>query len=294
MTKKIDFTEVVEVVARGVKAQTKAQWDVGDALIRAVGGPTPDGRNDGSSEKLEACSEELAKHGFEYSPNTLRNLRLMAHIYPKKRRHLDLSFGVHNDANDPDTLDDIIAKAPQGQKIVQSYVRSVMQARELAHQRKLDKERERRQVEFEKAREEREEAEELARKARTKEEKEEADEKIAAAEQKQRENRVPPTRTDIPKVVPSAEEAAGLIGKLEFDMELSRVWASLNGISKKYDSLIKSLSQDDVDLAVERLDNVILKANQLADHICKKARKIRKPAEKAMPIYLQSIPGGKS
>jgi|SRR5581483_9937513 len=46
-------------------------------------------------------------------------LRWRSSTYPSCRRLYDLSFGVHEDAGNPDMLDAIIADAPKGQAITQ-------------------------------------------------------------------------------------------------------------------------------------------------------------------------------
>src|SRR5262245_47423430 len=104
--KRIDFSEIVQIVIHGERGYTRFRWELGDALIRAIGRPSPKVRIEGSYAQLEACAEELERHGFEYETASLRNLWQTAAHFPKDLRK-SLPWHVHHIAGSPEMLDTI-------------------------------------------------------------------------------------------------------------------------------------------------------------------------------------------
>lgn len=109
-------------------AQEASQFSLGDALIEETGEPPKGGTGpDGSYIKLDKARVCLLKNGVDYSSNYLRKIRNVAFIFrPSTRR--TVSFCMHQEAGNPETLDACIASLPKGQKLdvdfVQAFVRS--------------------------------------------------------------------------------------------------------------------------------------------------------------------------
>jgi len=83
-------------------------WAIGDALVKDCGPAiaSDSSKHNGSFVKLKAVAAELTKLGYqEYAIVTLTHLRDTATAFPTNRRHYELSFNTHFEANNPDFLD---------------------------------------------------------------------------------------------------------------------------------------------------------------------------------------------
>lgn len=249
MTRKIDFSAVKAFIAKGDKAARLFQWKVGDLLIAALGPPHLDDASAG--HELMRLSKELEADGHEYAPATLRQLRLMAHAFPETRRHYDLSFGIHADARDPDTLEAIIAQAPPGQGIVQAYVRAQMQAREVAVMRALEEERARREREVVQAKKD-------LRDVRDAHRRKELEERI-------RKLKVPPRRHEIERREPDADEMTSLVAKARFDVLIGRIQELVKELEEDHVQFFPHFTETEVECAVNDLLEIANKTRSLSD-----------------------------
>jgi hypothetical protein len=261
------FPNILALVAKGAKTQTRFQWELGDTLVQEIGPPQRDGA---TGARFEALSEELKQHGHEYEVTSLRALRNIAYAYPDNRRYPALSFGVHQDAGDPDVLDAIVEGAPKGQLIVQAYVRMIMQAMALERQRKLDAETDRRRDAADKARREREEAEAAARTAKTASERKAAADRATAAAQRERQNKVPPKRGEIPKGKPKAADLPILLARAAFARDLARAKKIVGALRETYAEFIPAFGDVDIENGHEELMAIAEMARAFADLLHKR------------------------
>ena len=253
-----------------VKKSENAQWEIGDALIAEIGPPPKSSVVDGSRKKLEVVAKELQANGFDYQVDTLLDLRNIAAAFPPRSRLPALGFSLHQTARNPETLNAIVEGAPRGKKITRLYIREVVAAQALAHLRELEAEKERRAHNAEIARREREAAEDAARKATSASERRAAEERAAAASKRLEQNRVPPTKKDIPKSKPSPEDTPILIAKMEFNRDLNGVKLQLKRMRENIEPFVKAgvMTQTDVDLGIEELVSI----QQLTDALLKLLR----------------------
>jgi hypothetical protein len=85
-------------------------WELGAALEKEC--PVGEsGVDNQSGSKLTQCSEELKRHGLEYTPASLHRIRTISKAYPNATRVAPLSFAVHRAAGTPDMLEKIVARA---------------------------------------------------------------------------------------------------------------------------------------------------------------------------------------
>jgi len=104
------------------KAESQAQWSVGDAVLEDI--PIQRvGVRDGSLERLAALAKS---RGYErYTADSLRRLRSVASRFPDVRRRTSYSWTIHEEAGDPDTLDEIIRMAEaEGVSVTFRYARA--------------------------------------------------------------------------------------------------------------------------------------------------------------------------
>jgi hypothetical protein len=265
--RKLDFSEIVAIVTKGERAHTRFQWELGDALIQTIGRPSSGGENDGSYAKLEACSEELSQHGYEYEAHTLRTFRFIATKFPAARRRAGLSFETHREAADPDMLDTIIAGAPRNQKITRDYVREVMRGLALARQRELDADTERRRQVADKARQEREAAEADQHRAKTAAERKAAAEKAAAAAKREKAANAPPRARDVPHTKPKPEDVPIFVATAAFLRDLSTIKRGLTKLRETYAPLLKVFPREDIENGHEELMIIAERARAFADEL---------------------------
>ena len=262
--KRLNFSTVIAIAAKGFKAMTRTQWEIGDELLRVIGAPA---RDAGSSARFEQCSEDLLEHGLEYEPATLRTLRDVAFNFPVNRRYPALSFGVHADADTPDTLDAIVEGAPKNQPVVQAYVRSVMRAMALDRQREIDAESARREKARAKAQREREEAEEEARRAKTAAEKKAASDRATAAAHRERQNKMPPKRKDVPLRKPKAEDVPIMVARAAFAKDLAQAKKIVGALRETYAAYIPAFTDADIENGHEELMAIAELARSFATHL---------------------------
>src|SRR4051794_30933998 len=93
---------------RAWNRRCKKQWTVGDAVLEDI--PIQRvGVRDGSLERLAALAKS---RGYErYTADSLRRLRSVASRFPDVRRRTSHPWTIHEEAGDPDTLDEIIRMA---------------------------------------------------------------------------------------------------------------------------------------------------------------------------------------
>jgi hypothetical protein len=161
-------------------------WDIGDALLEEVG--PPPSHKDGSYAAMSEVVEELEDAGLDterFCISYLAQIRLVAYNFPTSKRRARLSFSVHWEAKNPETLEQIVANAGQ-RKISKRFVRQVVQRQrekaERQHQAELERNRTKKAV----ARDRLRDAEEAKRKARTQAEREEALREVQAAREQVR------------------------------------------------------------------------------------------------------------
>lgn len=264
MRKNIDWSDVAPFIAKGDKSVRRFQWDTGDRILGKMGRPGADDGED--NRQLDNLADILKnEYAVEYAVTTLKQLRLMAYAYPEDRRHHELSFGVHADARDPDTLDAIINKAPRGQKIVQAYVREQMRARDVAHRREMEKEADRRRHNAEIAKKERDKAEREKREATTIAERKAAAERLKVAEQSLRKNLAPPKPGEVARVEPEAKDIPALVARSRYDVIVSRIQELTNELVEDHLVFFSDLSKAEMEHAVDAHLGLVEQHRKLAD-----------------------------
>lgn len=263
--KKIDFSEIITLVGKGERTHTRFQWELGDALIRAIGRPSPSGAQDGSFAKLEACSEELKQHGYEYEALTLKNLRFNAWRFPPESRDSGIGWHAHYLAGTPEMLDIVIEGAPRNQKITAAYVLSVTRGMALARQQELAAETEQRRVAYEKAKREREAAEAEAKTAKTAAEREAAADRAKAAMKKQKASKSSPKKREAPTTKPKPEDVPLLVARAAFAADLSQIRRSVTKLRETYEPLLAGFTDADTEHGHEVLMTVAEMARSFAD-----------------------------
>lgn len=272
-----DFAEVFTIVERGERAIRAYQFELGDALNRAVGPPSRDGRNNGSAAKLEDCSRQLLMRGHEYTADALRKLRDTAAIFPPGSREPGVSFSSHRIAGTPEMLRTIIQSAPEGQLITASYVSGVMTARAIERQREIDRvfaeETKLRQRKTEEARRERERAEADARNARSVAARREAEQRAKAAAKKEAANKTPVKRPEIPEDSTRPEDVPVLLARVAFTTGLADQVRTLKKLAKDVEPFIAAgaLEQATVEYAFDTLTEL----KSLADTLQTRLRKLK-------------------
>ena len=264
MRKNIDWSDVAPFIAKGDKSVRRFQWDTGDRILEKMGRPGADDGDD--SRQLDNLAAILKNDfGVEYATTTLKQLRLMAYAFPPDRRRHELSFGVHADARDPDTLDAIINKAPPGQKIVQAYVREQMRAREVAHRREMEKEADRRRHNAEIAKKERDRAERDKASAKTIEDRKAAAERLRVAEQSLRKNLAPPKPGEVARIEPPKEAIPALVARSRYDVLVGKIQELTNELVEDHLLFFSDLSKAEMEHAVDAHLGLVEQHRKLAD-----------------------------
>jgi hypothetical protein len=99
-------------VIEAAQKRESAQWEIGDALVRAVGmGPSNNGVNDGSLAVFEEISVALEQVGINHDAKYLSQLRTVSWVFPRSERSDPTSWSVHYLAGSPNMLKRIIARA---------------------------------------------------------------------------------------------------------------------------------------------------------------------------------------
>lgn len=183
-----NFPRLLAAVQEG----ERSQWRIGDALIAECPGNEKDGEdgvNTGLYRRIEQAAQFLFERGFEqYNTHSLGQMRRLAVVFPKNRRHANLSYGVHQSAGTPDVLDEIVAGSRR-KFFGSEYVRAIRAAQRRAEEEHRAAEREAAAKEAERAQREMEKAREQAREAQSKEAKERAREKAEEAKERRDEAR---------------------------------------------------------------------------------------------------------
>ena len=108
MSKKVNYPKVLAAAMKG----EGALWEIGDALIEAVGPPSQNGVHDQSYTKLKPIVAELFDHGIEqYDEKHLSRLRVTAHTFPSPHRVRGVSWTAHYEARNPENLKAVLAAA---------------------------------------------------------------------------------------------------------------------------------------------------------------------------------------
>jgi hypothetical protein len=90
------FPKTYRAIEKAEKNKSKAQWEIGDALLEECPG-NPDTYQDGSYKKIEEFNQFLLSRGYEnYSIDTLRQLRTVSKTFPISIRILIISWSVHS------------------------------------------------------------------------------------------------------------------------------------------------------------------------------------------------------
>lgn len=109
-----------------VKSAEKNLWEIGDAVLAECGEPSKDGVKNGSSEKISLAASVLSENGFDYSENTLRIYRDTAFNFPPASRLAGISFAVHQETYNPETLKAVMSRLKPGEKLTKAKTRNII------------------------------------------------------------------------------------------------------------------------------------------------------------------------
>ena len=240
ISKGVAMTEFPKTLAAVERAEGADQWAIGDALIEEVGPPS-------SYERLATCANELEQHGYEYTKESLRQIRDVAYGFSKSVRRHTLSFGAHQSAGSIEMLNLVIKQAKNLKKpVTVKFTRATIKAIEEARRHTEQEERARIKAEAE----EKERQAEVARQAEAEarpEKKEEAQALRVKAEAEATEAtekaKAPPApaapttkqinsaalRSDFFKLISDCEKAADKALKIIAELEQTEGWTEEQG-----------------------------------------------------------------
>ena len=242
-----EFPLTLAAVKRTDEHQNGDQWAIGDALLAECGPPRESSARDGSYALLQEVAKYLLSEGYEeYSLSTLRQLRDTSFFFPAAKRGAKLAWGVYRTAYAPEYLEAIIAGAPKGTKITQTYIEGIRttqiekarRERERQAQKAIEA-REKAEAEEVEARKKVREAKEAEARKAAEEEAQKAARKTEKAKQKEQEVRVAPR----PKVTPpKPEEVPQLVAEMTFMANASRSVVLARQAVKDLQSCLDQLS----------------------------------------------------
>lgn len=255
-------------VLAAVRKGEKSLWEIGDALIEAIGVPSRTSAHDKSQKKLAPISAELKVNGYEYGVRYLAELRLMAHKFPHTARVASVSWRSHLEAGSPELLSVIIKGAPEGQPITSRYVdrakkglyaeEDQAQKRAYAAARQAQNEAE---AEREAARKAKQQAKDKAERQRAEREEREAKERVAKAKEKAKEARPSPAK----RAAAQAEDVPLALVKGQFDANVQEVKSLARKMRRDIEPYVDHLSKAFVEGSVEELLQVAEAFRKLAD-----------------------------
>jgi len=156
------------------------QWAIADAVLFEVGPPSEHGVRDNSRARFDECAQYLRERGFEYEPDTLREMRDTARAFPEAARAASCSYQAHRKARSPEMLAEAIRRNngnPPTTRFIEQMRREIREAEEAA-ERKRQADRQRRAEETERK------AHEKAQAARDERDRARAQEQARKAEQR--------------------------------------------------------------------------------------------------------------
>jgi hypothetical protein len=142
-----NFTNVKFPLCNAAVRKTEgSEWDLADAIVAECSETGEEGARNGSTAKMEAMREEIAKnHGADLSLERIRKLRKVASAFPPSRRRPGVSLEGHLEAGTPDALEALIKSAPRGTALTRANIRLLKRPNEKAEKDKQADER-RRQI----------------------------------------------------------------------------------------------------------------------------------------------------
>jgi len=265
---KVPFPLVLEAVEKG----ERAQWAIGDALVKEI--------DDNSTSNFRDCASMLDDRGFDYSEATLKTLKRTAEAFPKSSRHDDISWNAHHECGAPETLERVIKlihgpiTVKAARLVMTEWREKEIAAREAKHA-EATKSHKAAKAEHKKA---------LTEKAKSKagsQERKDADrraqqakeqERAAAAEMK--------ASTKMPKPAEYSAETEPLKGDLAIMAEVlalakeaGKVTKTLKDNLKRIDKIFDDLTEAQADSLVEEHEPVLTVATQIMDRF--KAKRSR-------------------
>jgi len=122
MTERKNFPKILTAVRQA----DRSAWEIADAVLEEVGPPGEHGQRDGTLQLFDRCSEFLAERGYSYHPTTLRKMRGVAVMFPKRERK-GISFSAAREIRSPAMLREYMegqngASKPPSEKQAKAFI----------------------------------------------------------------------------------------------------------------------------------------------------------------------------